>query len=299
VIIKPPRLEPGDTIGVIAPAGPVSREEIQPTIDALKAKGYHVIEGPNLFSKKGYLAGLDEARLDDIHAMFSDSSVKAVFCARGGYGTIRILDKIDYNTISGNPKIIVGYSDITALLFAILRKAGMVTFHGPLMRDLAKDTQNNLDGLLNILSSRSALTIDFSKEMIINSGKARGMIIGGNLSIISSLIGTNFMPLMKGVILFIEDKGEPLYRIDRMLNHLKLSGLINNLSGLIAGDFVDCGDISDINRLLKDISAELKVPIVSGLTIGHGEKNLSIPIGLHGELDTERKRLFFPEAPVV
>ena len=296
--IKPRRLEPGDTIGVIAPAGPVAQEEIQPTIDLLNKRGFHTHEASNLFQRNGYLAGHDEERLDDLHSMFSNNSINAIFCARGGYGSIRILDKIDYDVIVNNPKIIVGYSDITALLFAIFKKTGLVTFHGPVLRDLIQDDGDNLGDFLDLASSRTPRIVDLSGGMVLNRGKARGMVIGGNLSIISSLIGTAFMPMMKGAILFIEDKGEPLYRIDRMLSHLRLSGVIDDLSGLIAGRFVDCGNISDINELLRDFTSRIDIPVINGLLVGHDVENKTIPIGIHAELDTENMTLSFLETCV-
>ncbi len=296
--IKPRRLEPGDTIGVIAPAGPVAQEEIQPTIDLLYKKGYRIREAPNLFNRKGYLAGHDYARLDDLHSMFSDNGIKAIFCARGGYGSIRILDKIDYDLILDNPKIIVGYSDITALLFAIFQRTGLVTFHGPMLRDLAQDGGNNLGDFLELSSSDTPRIYDLSGGMVLNKGKARGMVLGGNLSIISSLMGTPFMPMMKGAILFIEDRCESLYRIDRMLSQLRQGGIIGGLSGLIAGRFVDCGDISDINELLKDITSGIDIPLINGLLVGHDRENRTIPIGIHAELDTEDMTLSFLETCV-
>jgi len=298
VTIKPPRLEPGDTIGIIAPAGPVDRDEIQPAINLLKERGYHPLLSLNLFKKKGYLAGRDEARLDDLHSMFSDNSVKAILCARGGFGTIRLLDRIDYDIIINNPKIIAGYSDITSLLFALLKKTGLITFHGPVLRDLAHDPRNNLGGLLEMASSDAPKAIDLSGGTALKRGKAGGPVIGGNLSLITSIIGTPFMPMMKDAILFVEDKGEPLYRIDRMLNHLKLSGVVEGLSGLIAGSFTDCGGIEDINRLLKDITAGLAIPVISGLPVGHDIENKTIPMGIHAEIDTKEMMLSFLEACV-
>jgi muramoyltetrapeptide carboxypeptidase len=298
VTIKPHRLEPGDTIGVIAPAGPVDQEEIQPTIDLLYKKGYRIHEAPNLFSRKGYLAGHDYVRLDDLHSMFSDNGIKAIFCARGGYGTIRILDRIDYDLILDNPKIIVGYSDITALLFAIFNRTGLVTFHGPMLRDLAKDGGDNLADFLELASSSMPRIYDLSGGMVLNHGRARGKVLGGNLSIISSLMGTPFMPMMKGAILFIEDKGEPLYRIDRMLSQLRQGGVIDGLSGLIVGRFIDCGDISDINELLRDLTSGTDIPVINGLLVGHDRENRTIPIGLHAELDTEDMTLTFLETCV-
>lgn len=296
--IKPPRLEPGDTIGVIAPAGPVARDEVMPAMDLIRKKGYRILASPNLYKKKAYLAGSDEARLDDLQSMFTNKDVKAVFCARGGYGTIRLLDRIDFNVIRKNPKIIAGYSDVTALLLAIFNNAGLVTFHGPIIRDLVRGMKNNLDHLLDLLSSETEHVMDLSRGSVIKQGHASGTVIGGNLSLICSLAGTPFMPRTKGLILFIEDRGEPLYRIDRMLTHLRLAGVIKGLSGLIAGSFTDCGNMRDIKKILKDVTSDTDIPVVSGLPVGHGKKNKTMPIGLHADLDTGNMRLSFLETCV-
>jgi muramoyltetrapeptide carboxypeptidase len=299
VTIKPPRLKPGDTIGVIAPAGPVDLDEIQPAINLIKERGYHTLLSLNLFNKKGYLAGHDEARLDDFHAMFSDKNIKAILCARGGFGTIRLLDKIDYDLCAANPKIIAGYSDITALLFALFKKKGLVAFHGPVLRNLSHDTRDNLGSLLETTSSGKSQAIDLSRGIALKRGKARGMVIGGNLSLISSLVGTPYMPSMKGAILFIEDTKEPLYRIDRMLNHLKLSGIIDDLAGLIAGNFNDCGEPEEINRLLREVTRGKDIPTVNGLPVGHGTENKTIPMGILAELDAKEMKLSFLETCVI
>jgi muramoyltetrapeptide carboxypeptidase len=298
VITKPPCLRPGDTIGVIAPAGPVDLDEIQPAINLIKERGYHVLLSLNLFRKKGYLAGHDEARLDDFHAMFSDSSVKAILCARGGFGTSRLLDRIDYDLVRSNPKIFVGYSDITALLFALFKEAGLVAFHGPVLRNLSHDTQDNLGSLLETISSGESQAVDLSGGVALKRGKARGMVIGGNLSLITSLIGTPYMPDMKGFILFIEDTKEPLYRLDRMLNHLRLAGIIDDLAGLVAGNFTDCGEAEEINRLLREVTHGKDIPLVDGLPVGHGTENKTIPMGALAELDTKEMRLTFLETCV-
>jgi muramoyltetrapeptide carboxypeptidase len=287
VTIKPPRLEPGGTIGIIAPAGPVRRKDIQPAIDLLHRMGYPTLSSPNIYKKTSYLAGRDEDRLNDLHAMFKDSSVKAIFCARGGYGAGRLLDRIDYDLILNNPKILTGYSDITALLLAVMKKTNLVTFHGPVLRDLSHDPKNNLKHLIKTLSSNGPRSIELSKRAVIKEGQARGKLLGGNLSLISSLIGTPFMPRTKGAILFLEDKGEPIYRIDRMLTHLKNSGIIHGITGLIAGSFTDCGGMRDINKLLKDFTSDLDIPVINGLPVGHDIENKTIPMGINVEFDTK------------
>lgn len=286
--IKPPRLEKGHGIGIIAPAGPLNQSELQPSIDLLISLGYGIILAPHLYHRQGYLAGSDDSRLEDLHSMFHNEDVKAIFCARGGYGTLRLLDRINYNLIERNPKVILGYSDITALLLAIYKKTGLVTFHGPVVNELHKNENQNLSLLLELFSTQDSFRWDLTKGKALMPGKAKGILLGGNLSLISHLIGTPFMPTLGETILFIEERGESLYRIDRMLTHLRLSGLLNRIAGLIIGRFIDCGDISDIHHLAMDMVSELNIPVVSGLPVGHGTQNVTLPLGLQATLDTEQ-----------
>lgn len=295
---KPPRLRKGHEIGIIAPAGPVTPFELQPAIDFLAAKGYHVTLSPHLYHREGYLAGGDDARLEDFHSMFADDNVKAVFCARGGYGTLRLLERIDYDLIRRNPKVFVGYSDITALLLAIYKKTGLITFHGPMVKELSRGSNRTQRILLNTVSSIEYPELDLSGGTVLISGQAKGTLLGGNLSLISSLIGTSFMPKLKEAILFIEERGEPLYRVDRMLTHLRLSGFLKDLAGLILGRFVDCGGIEAVNRLLMESVSELNIPVYSGLPVGHEKENITLPLGLQANLDTGLMRLTILESPV-
>jgi len=230
--------------------------------------------------------------------MFRDSHIKAVFCARGGYGTTRLLDSLEYDLIGQNPKIIVGYSDITALLMAIQKRTGLITFHGPVVRELVSGHQDNYDNLIGLLSSDKPLKLKLYKGDVLMPGKATGSLMGGNLSLICHLIGTPFLPSLDGCILFVEERGEPLYRIDRMLTHLKLSGRLSGLSGLVVGKFEECGNPSTINRILMDVLSSLNIPIATGLEVGHGHKNLALPLGLPAELDTDRMTLSIMEAAV-
>ncbi|MBW1796939.1 MAG: LD-carboxypeptidase [Deltaproteobacteria bacterium] len=297
-VIKPAGLRRGDSIGVISPAGPLDETGLQSGIEILESSGFKVRLAHHVYSRLDYLAGEDEARLEDLHGMFRDSDIKAVFCARGGYGTTRLLDKIKYDLIRQNPKILVGYSDITALLLAIQKRTGLITFHGPVVRELASGHQGNYDNLISLLSSDKPLKLSLAKGNVLIPGRATGSLIGGNLSLICHLIGTPFLPSLDGCILFMEDREEPLYRIDRMLTHLKLSGQLGGLSGLVAGKFEECGDTSTINGLLMDVLSDLDIPIATGLEVGHGHKNLSLPLGLPTELDTDRLTLSVTEVAV-
>jgi len=230
--------------------------------------------------------------------MVQDQETKAILCARGGYGSIRLLDKIHYDLIKKAQKIIVGYSDITALLMAIHKKTGLITFHGPMVRGFANDDYKNWESLLCLLSSQDPITVGLNKCSVLMPGKATGPLIGGNLSLICHLLGTPFLPSFDGCILFIEDRGEAIYRLDRMLTHLALTGKLKGLAGLIAGQFEECGDNANVNILLTRLATGLGIPLVAGFPIGHGEKNLALPLGLTAELDTEIMTLTIEDACV-
>jgi muramoyltetrapeptide carboxypeptidase len=297
-LLRPPRLRPGDQIGVISPAGPVDMEELRAGIGLLESSGFRVKVAPHVYDRFDYLAGRDEVRLEDLHAMFMAREIKAIFCARGGYGSPRLLDKIRYDLIGKKPKILVGYSDITALLVAIHKRTGLITFHGPMVRDLGTKDQGNWETLFELLSSGLPFQLRLERANCLVPGKATGSLLGGNLSLICHLLGTPYMPSLDGCILFLEEKAESLYRLDRMLTHLRLSGQLDRLSGLIGGQFENCGQISVIDELLMDVFSDLNIPFVTNLPIGHGEENVAVPIGLRAELDTDLMVLSTPEACV-
>ncbi len=278
-------LKQGDTIGIIAPASPVTHDEIEPAIRIIHRKGYMVLEGEHLYDTRGYLAGRDEDRLNDLHSMFRNSNVKAVLCARGGYGTPRLLDRIDYDIIKQNPKLFIGYSDITALLLAIYHKTGLVVWHGPMLRG-QEGREDNLNNMIELLSSEEGISFRLAADNIVKKGNARGRLIGGNLSLICSLLGTPFFPSFDDCILFIEDRGEPLYRIDRMITQLKLAGILDGINGLITGYFKECGDIKKINDFLSE-AIPLDCPFYAGYPAGHGIDNRALPFGIEAEIDTE------------
>ncbi|MDD5204569.1 MAG: LD-carboxypeptidase [Desulfobacterales bacterium] len=299
MILKPPRLKIGDTISVIAPAGPVEPSELLPGMDRLQEMGFNVLPAPHLYDKKEYLAGKDTARLEDLHAAFRNKEIKAIFCARGGYGTLRLLPKIRFSFIRRNPKILVGYSDITSLLLSLHKKTGLVTFHGPMIRDSQKSGGANLDGLIHLLSSDNPFSFALENGRVLRGGRAVGRLIGGNLSLICHLAGTRYMPDPGGAILFLEDTGEPPYKIDRLLTHLKLCGFLKGISGILAGRFEECGDPAVIDAILLDAVSEFHFPVVSGIPIGHGEQNLPLPIGgPPALLDTDHLTLTWTEPPV-
>ncbi|MEA3360114.1 MAG: LD-carboxypeptidase [Thermodesulfobacteriota bacterium] len=295
-VIKGHRLQKNQTVGVIAPAGPVSKSEIEKGLSLLESYQLKLRLGEHLFDTLQYLAGHDNDRAADLHQMFSDPEIKAIFCARGGYGTARLLDIIDFDIIRKNPKIIVGFSDITALLNTIYKKTGLITIHGPTLSQLPKD--NNWQNLSKLIATSYKPEVFFGKGKKINRGKARGILLGGNLSIISSLCGTSFLPSFKNAILFLEDKGESPYRLDRMLTQLLQANVLKELSALIIGQINDCGKKEIIESMLEDRLCGLDIPVITGLPVGHGDENMSLPLGLPALLDTESMVLRIEESAV-
>lgn len=278
-------LKKGDTIGIIAPASPVSEEEIKPAIRLIEEEGYRVNYGDHLFDKKGYLAGTDEERLMDLHDMFLNNDVKAILCARGGYGTTRLLKNLDFDIIREHPKPVAGYSDITALLLSIYNMTGMCVWHGPMLRGIA-GREKYLKALLRQMATDGAINYRLDVENVLKIGKASGRILGGNLSMICALIGTPYLPSFEGSILFIEERGEPLYRIDRMFTQLRLSGLLKGVGGIISGNFQDCGEADRIDELLLE-TFSYECPVYRGFLAGHGDRNHPLPIGAEAVFDTE------------
>ncbi|MBW2709541.1 MAG: LD-carboxypeptidase [Deltaproteobacteria bacterium] len=298
-MIKPSKLKPGDVVGVVSPAGPVNRNELDAGLHFLKTKGYTVHVAPHVYDRQEYLAGNDEDRLSDLHDMFRNTEVKAIFCSRGGYGSLRLLDRIDYDLIRKNPKIIVGYSDMTALLAAIFKKTGLITFHGPMVKGLPSLPETAWQTLVQMISSEQPASFRSMAGYPLQGGKATGPIMGGNLSLICRLPGTPFMPSLAGCILFIEDRGEALYRLDRMLTHLTLAGSLEGIKGLIAGQFIDCGEPTAIDRLIKERFSPMNIPIAAGFPLGHGPENTTLPLGVLAELDTDVMTLSLLESTVV
>jgi muramoyltetrapeptide carboxypeptidase len=289
----PPRLVAGDTIGVIAPASPFEHEKFYQGLSVLESMGYTVKVAKDLFQRQGYLAGSDSHRARLLHRFFSDSDVKAIICARGGYGSMRILKRLDYKRISANPKILVGFSDISALLAAIHHKCGVVTFHGPVVTTFGEIDQESKAAFTAVLSTDRTVELISENKITIKSGVADGAVLAGNLTTLCHLTGTPFEPELAGRILVLEDRGEAPYRIDRMLTQMKLAGCFKDIAGLALGAFEKCGDEESIYRIFEEIFADDDVPVLAGVGIGHRPRNLTIPLGIGATLDTDRRRLIF------
>jgi len=310
--IKPKKLELGDVIGVVSPASsPANLENIEKGVKYLEKLGYRVEIGKNVGKAHGYLAGSDEERLNDLNSMFENKAIKAIFCVRGGYGSGRLLDKIDFSIIKKNPKILVGYSDITALQMAIFKKTGLVSFAGPMVATDFSGKVNEFteENFWRVITSSKKIgklhNPRNEKFYILNSGRGEGKILGGNLALFVSLMGTEFMPSMKDSILMLEDIGEPPYRVDRLLNQIKLGNIFNDINGVILGRFVDCYDSDKtketitLNEVIEHYFNKLKIPILYSFSHGHIEENLTIPFGINCKLNASRSFVELNESAVI
>ena len=297
-MIKPSKLKLGDTVGVVSPAGPVGRSDLEAGLRFLENKGFNVHVAPHVYDRREYMAGNDEDRLSDFEDMFRNPEIKAVFCSRGGYGSLRLLDRMDYDLIGNNPKIIVGYSDITALLAAIFKRTGLITFHGPMVKGFPELPDKRWQDLFLMISSEKPISFNPMEGYSLNGGKATGPVIGGNLSLLSRLLGTPYMPDMEGSILFLEDRGEALYRLDRMFTHLALSGRLKGVNGLIIGRFTDCGDPVSVQKLIMEHFEPMNIPIAAGFPLGHDSDNITFPLGIAVTLDTNAMKLSLLEPTV-
>ena len=311
-LIKPPKLRKGNVIGLIAPAStPSSEEKIKKGSAYLEQLGYRVRFGKYIRNTHGYLAGTDEERAADFNNMVYDKDVKAIFAIRGGYGTPRILQMIDYSSLKKHPKIIVGYSDITALQLAIYRKIGLITLSGPMTgvemwKGMDPYTEENFWRLLTSTKKIGLLKNPAEEHLkILNHGKTRGRLLGGNFSLLACLIGTPFMPELRHSILVLEDVEEAPHRIDRMLAQLLNAGVLHKLAALVFGKFTDCNPSDPkeshltINNVLEEYAAKLKCPVITNFQYGHDQRKLTIPIGLQTTLDTTRNHITIMEGAVV
>lgn len=316
-MIKPARLSPGQTIGLALPSSPPNQPEVvRFAIEMIESLGYKARPARHLFERNGYLAGNDFERAADLNALFADPQVDAIFCGRGGYGASRLLPLLDYDLIRANPKILIGYSDITSLLLAIYNQTGLVTFHGPMVTQVFSDyTLTEFTKILckggapmplaapPFFASGPGRVERENRLTTLQPGRARGRLLGGNLSLVSHLVGTPYLPDLTGAILFLEDVSEPVYSIDRMLTHLWLSGDLQKVAGIVFGKFTEQPLVSEFvqNRILDDVLSErvnaLKIPAVMGLMIGHVLDQATLPLGCQVELDASSGTLTLQEEP--
>lgn len=316
-LIHPKALRPGDTVGLITPSTYVSDPDRLALVErTVRYFGLKPKWGKNVRKQAGYLGGSVTERVDDLHAMFRDPEVRGVFAIRGGYGAAQLLDHIDYDLIRENPKVFLGYSDITALHLAISRKAGLVTFHGPVMTSQFTDyTQKYFRKALFETAPIGSVTNPPDTNTLrpahalrtVRPGVATGRLIGGNLTLVSTTMGTPYEIETAGRIVFLEDVGEEPYRIDRMLTQLRLSGKLDAAAGIIWGECRDCApndykpsfqSTFSLGEIVDNILGDLKIPVLSGLTIGHTDDQVTLPEGVLASIDAGKQELSITEAGV-
>lgn len=315
VKIKPPALQKGDRVMMIAPASSPGEEGIDDAILSVRKLGYEVVEAPHLRRQNGFLAGTDDERLADFHQAWQDDSIKGIWCVRGGYGTSRLLPTIDWDLIKDNPKVFIGYSDITALHNSILKKTGLITFHGPVgTSEYTEYTKKHLWVLSDTDSSEKTIrhsdsnTSQGETDLLyrfetIRKGEAIGQLVGGNVTLLASLCGTGFLPSFQGKIVFLEDVGEAPYRIDRMFVQLMQSTDISKAAAIVHGVYKGCGeedpDRQDLIEVIRQTLGRLDIPQVYGLSFGHIDDQFTLPVGIYARVDTESGVIRFLENAVV
>ncbi len=305
------KLKTGDTIGIIGPSGVMrTAGAVDQAVEYAKELDFQIKLGESANARYGYLSGTDEVRARDLNAMFADPDVDAIVCTRGGYGTMRMLDLLDYETIRKNPKIFVGFSDITALHVAFLEKCGLVTFHGPMATRWHDEFP---DGFTQAAFYRAVMKDEPMGDLInapgyharktVNPGSAEGMLVGGNLSLITGTIGTPYELNTKDRILFIEEIGERTYCVDRMLTQLRLAGKLDDCAGIVFGDFCDCPvEYPEfgltLEEVIRDVVAPCGKPIFTGLQAGHVTPKLTLPLGVRCRMDASSCTLTVLESAV-
>ncbi|MEE3153453.1 MAG: LD-carboxypeptidase [Candidatus Neomarinimicrobiota bacterium] len=292
-MIKPSMLKPGCRIGVVSPSYWLKKQYMEKTSKFFQDKGYTIVMGNSNSMKWGPFAGTPQERADDIHHMFSNPKIEAIICARGGYGANRVLPLLDYNLIRDNPKIFMGYSDITAYLTSITQKTGLVTFHGPMMVSYKKGFVNyNFQTMERILNGTPDFKIESPDSLparILKPGIAMGPLWGGNMTLLINRLGTSDSLDTDGVILFLEDLDEYLYSFERMLVQMRTAGMLDNIAGLIIGELHEFKDQDvaferNTDEIVMDICGDLEIPIVSNFPCGHGTYQATLPISIPVEL---------------
>ncbi len=295
--VLPPPLAPGDRIGISAPGGPVRPDALESGVAYLETRGFVPVRGRHVGSRRSYLAGTDRERLEDLNRLIADPTIKAIWFARGGYGSARIVADVDFDALRRSPKGLIGYSDVTVLQSAALTRVGLASWHGPLVSELGDPAAFDETALWRALSGRTEdLEFPLPASTVVRGGAGAGRLVGGCLSLLSSLVGTPYEAPMDGGILFWEEVNEAWFRIDRMLGHLRLAGRLAGLRGMVVGRLVGCGaGEPDGARALRDILeahlAGTDYPVVVDFPAGHCAGKTTLPLGRAVRLDTERLTL--------
>ncbi|MEH0823819.1 MULTISPECIES: S66 peptidase family protein [unclassified Micromonospora] len=292
--LRPPVLRPGDTVMLVSPSGPTRPERVARGVELLTGWGLRPVLAPNAYARRGYLAGDDALRAADLNTAFADPEVRGVICTRGGYGAQRVVDLIDMAAVRRDPKVVAGFSDITALQFALWRGARLASVHGPGAAWLDERTPlRSAESLHAVLMTTEPVTVaatpDEETFAVRVPGRAVGPLLGGNLCLITASIGTPDMPDLTGAVLLIEEVQEPPYKVDRMLTHLRRAGVLDGIAGVAVGQFTECADGWDttIVDVLTECLGDLGVPVLGGLPVGHGVGQLTVPVGTLATLDAD------------
>lgn len=313
---RPRQLHAGSRVALIAPAGPLlERDDLTRSEELCRALGYVPLLGDRASLHHGYLAGTDEERLADLNASLHDPEIDAIWCIRGGYGVTRILDRVDFESLNRSPKVIIGFSDITALLTAVTTVTGLVTFHGPTARaamppfshwhfDRVLGCTDAAGRLGRVAPPAGVLVPKEHRIVTLRGGVAEGPLIGGNLTLLQCLVGTRYFPDCTGAILFLEDVGEDLYRVDRMLAHLRMIGALDQLAGIVVGRFTDMKrQMSDgafgFDEILAHYFIPLEIPVAYGFPIGHVDQQWTLPLGVRARLDADAGEVELLEPAVI
>lgn len=304
-LIQPKALPNNATVRLVTPASALTRSAFERALENLDILGYRVKYSDNIRVRSGFLSGTDHQRLQDLHDAFEDGEADGIICARGGYGSARLLPHINYDLIRSNAKVFVGYSDITALLTAFYQKAGLICFHGPVGASRFNDF--TIDHLQAVVEKGKKVKLKNDGSPALVGGKATGRLLGGNLSLVTSLIGTPQAMPFKGHLLFLEEIGESTYRIDRMLTQLAQSGLLEGVKGVAIGYFTDC-DMEkedsgfELSTSLKEVFRHhfdgLGVPVGYGFPFGHEDHNVTLPVGISAEMDADKGQIKLLESAV-
>jgi len=311
--ILPRRLKEGDTIGLVTPGSPINAEQLGECVAKLEGLGFRATYNDSVLSEYGYFAGTDQERAEELMEMFSREDVDAVWCVRGGYGSIRILDLLDYELIRTNPKVFVGYSDITALITSIQQLTGLVTFHGPV--GTSDFNRFNVRSMKRVfMEPRSSYHYPYRRDKntrdnpeydryTITGGTAEGVLTGGNISVLDSMIGTRFEPDFKDKIVYLEEIGEKTYRVDKMVFHLLSGTNLKEAAGIVMGVFGDCSfnepPALTLKTALDDLVKPLGIPASYGLSFGHIRRMITIPTGIRAFLDADQNSFSLLERAVV
>jgi muramoyltetrapeptide carboxypeptidase len=314
--VPPPRLVPGSRVALVAPAGPLlETDDLTRAQQLCRALGYVPVLGANAASRYGYLAGTDDQRLTDLNGALRDPTVDAVWCIRGGYGTIRLLERVDYEAVARRPKPLIGFSDITALLNSVARRSGVVTFHGPVARAaMLQFSRGHFERVLAAVEApgrlgrlpppTDVLVPQEDRIVTLTGGTTEGRLAGGNLTLLHCLIGTPYFPDLDGAILFLEDVGEHLYNVDRMLAHFRIVGALRHLAGVVVGRFTHLNRANrdgalGFDEVLATYFGPLGIPVAYGFPIGHIAAQWTLPLGVRARLDADAGELELLEPAVV